>query len=134
MGFIGTPTPRALEVWSVVRDARDAAIALVQSAARDGRVLRGADVDDAARQVIVARGFGDRFIHRTGHGIGVTTHEPPYMIEGERQPLVPGMCFSVEPGIYLPGRFGVRIEDIVTVTEDGVRRLNSTSRDMAIVS
>jgi len=78
-------------------------------------------------------GYGEYFIHRTGHGIGVTTHEPPYMIEGEEQPLVPGMCFSVEPGVYLPGRFGVRIEDIVTVTEDGGRRLNDTTREMVIV-
>ena len=78
-------------------------------------------------------GYGERFIHRTGHGIGTTTHEPPYMIEGEEQPLVPGMCFSVEPGIYLPGEFGVRIEDIVTVTETGGLRLNNTERDLQIV-
>ncbi|MGW6545225.1 M24 family metallopeptidase, partial [Streptomyces massasporeus] len=91
------------------------------------------DVDRAAREVIAAAGYGEYFIHRTGHGIGVTTHEPPYMIEGEERPLVPGMCFSVEPGIYLPGRFGVRIEDIVTVTEDGGRRLNTTARELVIV-
>ena len=90
-------------------------------------------VDRAARAVITEAGYGEYFIHRTGHGIGVTTHEPPYMIEGEELPLVPGMCFSVEPGIYLPGRFGVRIEDIVTVTEDGGRRLNTTSRELVIV-
>jgi hypothetical protein len=69
-----------------------------------------------------------------GHGIGLTTHEPPYMVEGETRSLEPGMCFSIEPGIYLPGRFGVRIEDIVTVTEDGGRRLNNTSHDLRIVS
>ena len=69
--------------------------------------------------MITDAGYGEQFIHRTGHGIGTTTHEPPYMIEGEEQPLVPGMCFSVEPGIYLAGRFGVRIEDIVTVTATG---------------
>ncbi|HJY45434.1 MAG TPA: M24 family metallopeptidase, partial [Propionibacteriaceae bacterium] len=72
-------------------------------------------------------------IHRTGHGIGVTTHEPPYMVEGEEQPLVPGMCFSVEPGIYLAGKFGVRIEDIVTVTADGGQRLNNTDHGLRIV-
>jgi Xaa-Pro aminopeptidase len=91
------------------------------------------EVDRAARAVIADAGYGDRFIHRTGHGIGVTTHEPPYMIEGEELPLVPGMCFSVEPGIYLPGRFGVRIEDIVTVTADGSRRLNATDRGLRVV-
>jgi Xaa-Pro aminopeptidase len=64
----------------------------------------------------------------------VTTHEPPDLVDGETQVLVPGMCFSIEPGIYLPGRFGVRIEDIVTVTETGGRRLNNTSRELAIVT
>jgi D-alanyl-D-alanine dipeptidase len=78
--------------------------------------------------------IGDRFIHRTGHGIGLTTHEPPYMVAGETHKLEPGMCFSIEPGIYLSGRFGVRIEDIVTVTGDGGRRLNNTTREMQIVS
>ena len=91
------------------------------------------DVDRAARAVIGDAGYGEAFIHRTGHGIGVTTHEPPYMVEGEERPLMPGMCFSVEPGIYLAGRFGVRIEDIVTVTEDGVRRLNNTDHGLHIV-
>ena len=84
------------------------------------------DIDRAAPAVITDAGYGEQFIHRTGHGIGVTTHEPPYMVEGEEQPLVPGMCFSVEPGIYLPGRFGVRIEDIVTVTADGGRASQHT--------
>jgi Xaa-Pro aminopeptidase len=91
------------------------------------------EIDRAARKVISDAGYGEQFIHRTGHGIGVTTHEPPYMVEGEEQPLVPGMCFSVEPGIYLAGRFGVRIEDIVTVTEDGGRRLNNTDHGLRVV-
>ncbi|MFC9497046.1 aminopeptidase P family protein [Streptomyces sp. NPDC056982] len=125
---VGEPTAEERRVHDVVREAQAAGCAAV----RPGAACQ--DVDRAARAVITEFGYGQYFIHRTGHGIGVTTHEPPYMIEGEEQPLVPGMCFSVEPGIYLPGRFGVRIEDIVTVTEDGVRRLNSTSRDMAIVS
>ena len=86
-----------------------------------------------ARTVIETAGYGEHFVHRTGHGIGVTTHEPPYLVTGEEAPLVPGMCFSIEPGIYLPGRFGVRIEDIVTCTEDGGRRLNNTSRKLALV-
>lgn len=125
---VGEPTAEERRVHDAVREAQAAGCAAV----RPGAACQ--DVDRAARAVITEFGYGQYFIHRTGHGIGVTTHEPPYMIEGEEQPLVPGMCFSVEPGIYLPGRFGVRIEDIVTVTEDGVRRLNSTSRDMAIVS
>jgi Xaa-Pro aminopeptidase len=91
------------------------------------------EIDRAARKVITAAGNGEQFIHRTGHGIGVTTHEPPYMVEGEEQPLVPGMCFSIEPGIYLAGRFGVRIEDIVTVTADGGSRLNHTDHGLRIV-
>jgi len=91
------------------------------------------EVDRAARRMITEAGYGEQFIHRTGHGIGVTTHEPPYMIEGEELEMVPGMCFSVEPGIYVAGRFGVRIEDIVTVTTDGGRRLNNTERDLRIV-
>ncbi|MFF1685369.1 MULTISPECIES: M24 family metallopeptidase [unclassified Streptomyces] len=125
---VGEPTAEEQRVHDVVREAQAAGCAAV----KPGAACQ--DVDRAARAVITEFGYGQFFIHRTGHGIGVTTHEPPYMIEGEEQPLVPGMCFSVEPGIYLPGRFGVRIEDIVTVTEDGGRRLNSTPRDMAIVS
>ena len=92
------------------------------------------EIDRAARRVISDAGYGAQFIHRTGHGIGLTTHEPPYLVEGETRPLEPGMCFSIEPGIYLEGRFGVRIEDIVTGTQDGGRRLNNTSHDLLIVS
>ncbi|MEV0258896.1 aminopeptidase P family protein [Streptomyces sp. NPDC050732] len=125
---VGEPTAEEQRVHDVVREAQAAGCAAV----RPGAACQ--DIDRAARDVITEFGYGEYFIHRTGHGIGVTTHEPPYMIEGEEQPLVPGMCFSVEPGIYLPGRFGVRIEDIVTVTEEGGRRLNATAREMAIVS
>ncbi|MEV6792060.1 aminopeptidase P family protein [Streptomyces sp. NPDC051320] len=124
---VGEPTAEERQVHEVVREAQQAGCAAV----RPGIACQ--EIDRAARAVIDAAGYGERFIHRTGHGIGVTTHEPPYMIEGEEQLLMPGMCFSVEPGIYLPGRFGVRIEDIVTVTEDGGRRLNNTSREMALV-
>ncbi|ROQ70500.1 Xaa-Pro aminopeptidase [Streptomyces sp. 840.1] len=124
---VGEPTAEEQRVHDIVREAQEAGC----NAVRPGAACQ--DIDRAARAVITGFGYGDRFIHRTGHGIGVTTHEPPYMIEGEEQRLVPGMCFSVEPGIYLPGRFGVRIEDIVTVTEDGGRRLNATARELAIV-
>ncbi|MFD1658834.1 M24 family metallopeptidase [Streptomyces caeni] len=124
---VGEPTDEERAVHDLVRTAQEAGF----QAVRPGAACQ--DVDRAARAVIADAGYGEYFIHRTGHGIGVTTHEPPYMIEGEEQPLVPGMCFSVEPGVYLPGRFGVRIEDIVTVTEDGGRRLNNTPREMAMV-
>ncbi|MFI9804407.1 aminopeptidase P family protein [Streptomyces sp. NPDC052301] len=124
---VGEPTEEERRVHDIVRAAQEAGFRAV----RPGVACQ--EVDRAARAVIGDAGYGEYFIHRTGHGIGVTTHEPPYMIEGEEQPLVPGMCFSVEPGIYLPGRFGVRIEDIVTVTEDGGRRFNDTTREMVIV-
>ena len=124
---VGAPTDEVRAVHEVVRRAQQAGVAAV----RPGVSCQ--DIDRAARAVITEAGYGEAFIHRTGHGIGVTTHEPPYMVEGEAQLLVPGMCFSVEPGIYLAGRFGVRIEDIVTVTEDGVRRLNNTDHGLQIV-
>jgi Xaa-Pro aminopeptidase len=124
---VGEPTEEIRTVHEIVRSAQQAGV----DAVRTGATCQ--DIDRAARTVIAEAGYGEQFIHRTGHGIGVTTHEPPYMVEGEEQPLVPGMCFSVEPGIYLAGRFGVRIEDIVTVTEDGPRRLNNTAHGLQLV-
>ena len=124
---VGAPGPKVQEVHEIVRQAQQAAF----EAAGPGVPCQ--EVDRVARSVITRAGYGEQFIHRTGHGIGVTTHEPPYMVEGEEQPLRPGMCFSVEPGIYLPGQFGVRIEDIVTVTQDGARRLNDTDHGLRVV-
>jgi Xaa-Pro aminopeptidase len=121
---VGEPTREISEVHEIVRLAQQAGV----DAARPGVACQ--EVDRAARAVITDAGYGEQFIHRTGHGIGTTTHEPPYMVEGEELPLVPGMCFSVEPGIYLAGRLGVRIEDIVAVTGDGARRLNNTDRHL----
>jgi Xaa-Pro aminopeptidase len=121
------PTSEIREVHEVVRQAQQAGV----DAVRPGVSCQ--EIDRAARKIITDAGYGEQFIHRTGHGIGVTTHEPPYMVEGEEQPLVSGMCFSVEPGIYLAGRFGVRIEDIVTVTADGGRRLNNTDHGLRVV-
>ncbi|MCW7991622.1 peptidase M24, partial [Streptomyces platensis subsp. clarensis] len=127
-GHVGEPTDEERRVHDLVREAQQAGF----EAVRPGIACQ--DVDRAARKVITDAGYGEYFIHRTGHGIGVTTHEPPYMIEGEQRPVVPGMCFSIEPGVYLPGRFGVRIEDIVTLTADGSgHRFNNTPREMAIV-
>ncbi len=125
---VGEPTEEEREVFEIVRRAQQAGF----EAVRPGVACQ--EIDRAARKVISDAGYGEYFIHRVGHGIGLTTHEPPYMIEGETHLIEPGMCFSIEPGIYLPGRFGVRIEDIVVATEDGGRRLNATSHDMRIVS
>ena len=125
---VGEPTEEHLRVYGVVRDAQQAAV----DAVRPGAACQ--DVDRAARAVIGDAGYGELFTHRTGHGIGVTVHEPPYIVEGETQRLMAGMCFSIEPGIYVPGSFGVRIEDIVTVTDDGARRLNDSTREMQVVA
>jgi Xaa-Pro aminopeptidase len=135
----GSDTTRTVHVGAGVDDEVRSVHALVRTAQQTAfaAVRPGAtcqDIDRAARKVITDGGYGEYFIHRTGHGIGVTTHEPPYLVEGEDQPLVAGMCFSIEPGVYLPGKFGVRLEDIVTVTGDGGRRLNNTSHDLAIVA
>jgi Xaa-Pro aminopeptidase len=125
---VGEPSDEEREVFEIVRRAQQTAF----EAVRPGAACQ--DIDRAARNVIGDAGYGEHFIHRVGHGIGLTTHEPPYMVEGETLPIEPGMCFSIEPGIYLPGRFGVRIEDIVTVTESGGRRLNNTGRELRVVS
>jgi Xaa-Pro aminopeptidase len=125
---VGEPTDEETAIHEIVREAQQAAF----QAVRPGVSCQ--EIDRVARKVISNAGYGHRFIHRTGHGIGLTTHEPPYMVEGETRELEPGMCFSIEPGIYLPSRFGVRIEDIVTVTESGGRRLNNTSHDLRLVS
>jgi Xaa-Pro aminopeptidase len=125
---VGEPTDKEREVFEIVRRAQQAGF----EAVRPGVACQ--EVDRAARKVIADAGYAEYFIHRVGHGIGLTTHEPPYMIEGEERLMEPGMCFSIEPGIYLPDRFGVRIEDIVTVTDDGGRRLNNTNREMRIVA
>jgi len=135
----GSDTTRTVHVGADVDDEVRRVHTLVRAAQQTAfeAVRPGAtcqDIDRAARRVISDGGYGEYFIHRTGHGIGVTTHEPPYIVEGEAQPLIPGLCFSIEPGVYLPGRFGVRLEDIVTVTEDGGRRFNNTSHDLAIVA
>jgi Xaa-Pro aminopeptidase len=124
----GSADAEVAEWYAVLQAAQEAATAAV----RPG--VTAEQIDAVARDRIDDAGWGKHFIHRTGHGIGLTTHEPPYMIEGETRLMEPGMCFSIEPGIYLPENFGVRIEEIVTVTEDGGRRLNHTTHDLRIVS
>ncbi|MGH4023062.1 MAG: M24 family metallopeptidase [Pseudonocardiaceae bacterium] len=110
--------------YDVLQAAQEAAVA----AAAPG--ITAQDVDAAARSPITEAGFGERFIHRTGHGIGLEVHEEPYIVAGNDLVLEPGMAFSIEPGIYLPGRWGARIEDIVVIDEDGAVRLNHRPRDL----
>jgi Xaa-Pro aminopeptidase len=126
--FVGEPTDEAREVYSIVRAAQQAAF----EAVRPG--VAAEEVDRAARALITDAGYGERFVHRTGHGIGLEVHEPPYIVEGNATPLEPGMTFSDEPGIYLEGRFGVRIEDQVVVTPEGAERLNDATRELTIVA
>jgi Xaa-Pro aminopeptidase len=109
-----------------------AVLAAAQRAQRDYARpgVSAESVDRTGRAIIAEAGLGEAFLHRTGHGIGLETHEEPYIVEGNSLLLEPGMAFSIEPGIYLPGRHGARIEDIVVVTDDGVEVLNSTSRGL----
>jgi len=125
--FLGEPSGRAREVYDVVQAANAAG----RATARPG--VSGEEVDSATRQVIVKAGYGRYFIHRTGHGIGLEGHEPPYMVTGNRQPLAPGMTFTIEPGIYIPGKIGVRIEDDVAITAEDSKSLTTYSRDLTIL-
>jgi Xaa-Pro aminopeptidase len=124
---VGEPPPGFRELYGLLQAAQQAGCAAV----RPG--VAAAAVDGACRDPIRAAGHGQRFLHRTGHGIGLEEHEDPYIVAGNDEPLEVGMTFSVEPGIYLQGRYGARIEDIVVCTEDGGRRLNRTSRDLRVV-
>jgi Xaa-Pro aminopeptidase len=123
---IGPPPPEFAAYYPVLKQAQEAACAAV----RPG--VSAETVDAAAREPITAAGYGEYFIHRTGHGIGLEVHEDPYIVSGNTEALLPGMAFSVEPGIY-PGPHGARIEDIVVCTPDGGERLNHATRDMVIV-
>ncbi|WP_295628416.1 Xaa-Pro peptidase family protein [uncultured Corynebacterium sp.] len=115
---IGDAPEKATAAWEVLRAAQEAAVAAVRPGAT------AADIDDAARSVIADAGFGDNFIHRTGHGIGLSLHEEPFIMVGNDLVLEPGMAFSVEPGLYFEGEIGMRLEDIVVVTDDGAESLN----------
>jgi Xaa-Pro aminopeptidase len=120
---IGQPPDDFAAYYQVLRDAQDAACAAV----RPGVAAEA--IDAAAREPITAAGYGEYFVHRTGHGIGLETHEDPYIVSGNTEPLRPGHAFSVEPGIY-PGPHGARIEDIVVCTDDGCERLNLATREL----
>ena len=121
-------TPDGFEdAYAVLVSAQKAAVGAV----RPG--MTAESIDAAARSIIDDAGYGRFFIHRTGHGIGLDAHEQPYLVEGNEQPIEAGMAFSIEPGIYLPKRWGMRVEDIVVAVEGGVDRLNRSSRALRFV-
>jgi Xaa-Pro aminopeptidase len=124
---VGDPTAEVAEAYAVLLEAQQAAVlaALVGTPCEE--------VDATARRVIADAGYGDLFIHRTGHGIGVEEHEDPYIVEGNGTPLAPGHAFSIEPGIYVPGRFGLRLEDIVVASDPGPDPLNLADHTLAAV-
>lgn len=128
MFVVGEPAAEVTDAYAALVEAQEAG---VQAAVVGARCE---DVDAAARDVLRAAGLGDAFVHRTGHGIGLEAHEDPYVVEGNATALEPGHAFSVEPGVYLPGMFGLRLEDIVVATAAGPRRLNDAPRDLAVVS
>jgi Xaa-Pro aminopeptidase len=121
------PGADVAEWYGVLQAAQEAATAAV----RPGVPCEA--IDAVARDLITEAGWGEQFLHRTGHGIGLDSHEAPYLVAGNDTPLVAGMAFSIEPGIYLAGRCGARIEDIVVCTADGVRTLNERPRDLAVL-
>ena len=124
---VGPASDEYRAVHDVLLEAQRAAVAAVAPG------VSAEEVDAVAREHISEAGYGERFLHRTGHGIGIEEHEEPWIVAGNDEPLRPGMAFSVEPGIYVDGRFGARIEDIVVVTETGVERLNVLDRDLVEV-
>ena len=125
--WTGSAPPEFVELYDVLRRAQAASV----QAVRPGVAAEA--IDAAARNVIADAGMGEFFVHRTGHGIGVEAHEDPYIVAGNTQPVVAGNAFSIEPGIYVPDRWGARLEDIVVVTEDGVRPLNRVAHELAEV-
>ena len=125
--FVGDPPPDFLALYAVLREAQTAAC----EAARPG--ITGAALDAVARSIITDAGYGEAFLHRTGHGIGLETHEEPYIVASNDEPLVEGNVFSIEPGIYIRDAWGARIEDIVVCTSDGGERLNTTSTELYVI-
>lgn len=128
MAVVGRAPDGYGQIHTIVERAVQAAL----KAARPGVLAR--DVDAAARKVITDAGYGEYFVHRTGHGMGIGGHEPPYITATSDTELAEGMVFSIEPGIYIPGRFGLRLEDIVILRADGPEILSSLSRDVYVAS
>ena len=127
MAVVGKPPEGYAEVHAIVERAVQAALAV----AKPG--IKAHEVDDAARGVITDAGYGDFFVHRTGHGMGVEIHEPPYLTATSQTVLDEGMVFSIEPGIYLPGRFGIRLEDIVILRSSGPEIFSELPRDLRVI-
>ena len=125
--FTGEPPADVTEAYDVLMASNAAGVA----AGTVGTPCQ--DVDRAARRVIDEAGFGQYFIHRTGHGIGMEEHEDPYMVEGNVLPLAAGHAYSVEPGIYVTGKWGMRLEDIVVATDDGPLPLNEADHRLIVV-
>jgi Xaa-Pro dipeptidase len=125
---LGEPSQEYLMVFDVVRAAQAAGVA----AAVPGATVH--DVDSACREVIAAAGFGDAFFTRTGHGLGLEVHEPPSVVAGNHMVLEPGMVITVEPGVYLTGRFGVRIEDTIVIADSGAERLTASDRSLVLAT
>lgn len=124
---VGEPGEEYVRAYEAVLTANQAAL----EAVRPGVACQ--EIDRAARGVLTAAGYGEAFIHRTGHGLGLSIHEEPYLVEGNTLPLAEGMVFSDEPGAYFPGKFGIRIEDTVVCTADGGRRLNEATRELTVM-
>jgi Xaa-Pro aminopeptidase len=124
---IGEPDAEVAQQYSTLQRAQRAAVEAVAPG------VTAAQVDAVARGVLAEAGLAENFVHRTGHGIGLNVHEQPYIVAGNELPLAPGMAFSVEPGIYFPGRWGARIEDIVIVTEDGAQAVNNRPHELIVV-
>ncbi|MDH6246165.1 Xaa-Pro aminopeptidase [Mycobacterium sp. OTB74] len=125
---IGSPDPVVAQQYSVLQRAQAAAVAAV----RPG--MTAEQIDAAARDVLAAEGLAEVFVHRTGHGIGLSVHEEPYIVAGNGLTLEPGMAFSIEPGVYFAGQWGARIEDIVVVTEGGCISVNNQPHELVVVS
>ena len=126
--FTGEPTVEVRDAYAVLQRAQQAGV----EAGRVGGTCES--VDAAARRIIDEAGFGEYFVHRTGHGIGMEAHEEPYMVNGNRTPIVAGHAFSVEPGIYIPGKWGMRLEDIVVATANGPDSMNRANHDLVSVN
>ena len=124
---VGEPSAEFRRIYQITQEAQQLAF----EATRPG--MTAEEIDTVARDYISARGYGPAFIHRTGHGVGMDGHEYPYLVQGDATVIEEGMVFSIEPGIYLAGQYGVRIEDVVAVTATGAERLNHYPRDLQIV-